>query len=522
MGMMCYQCEQTAKGEGCQIQGVCGKQASSAGIQDEIVAKVKELAFYASRLRQDEYVNKKADLAMIEGLFTTVTNVNFDDTRLEKVKETVQNQIDELKKLVNLEYKALPISVLERKALLGEDIHSLQEIITYGLKGAAAYYDHAQTLGYEDDKLIGEFWNVLDFLNNKNATADELLAKALKTGEINFKVMQLLDEANTGTYGHPEPTKVRITPVKGKAIVVSGHDLKDLEELLKQTEGTGINVYTHGEMLPCNAYPRLKKYKHLVGNYGGAWQDQQKEFKEFPGAILMTTNCIQNPKDYSDRIFTTGLVAWPNVKHVHRNDFSAVIDAAIKADGFQEDGEEKYITIGFGRNSVLSVAPAVIDAVKTGKIRHFFLIGGCDGAKSGRNYYTEFAQKVPQDCVILTLACGKYRFNKLEFGDIGGIPRLLDVGQCNDAYSAIKIALALADAFETDVNSLPLSMILSWYEQKAVAILLTLLYLGIKNIRLGPSLPAFISSNVLNILVENYNIKPITTVEQDLLFLKKK
>lgn len=516
MNMYCFQCEQTAKGEGCQVQGVCGKLSSSAGLQDEIVEKVLELAFYADRLRDNDYVNKKADLAMIEGLFTTVTNVNFDDARLNRVKENIQIHIDELKALLNLDYQPLPSSVTERKALFGEDINSLREIITYGLKGAAAYYDHAKILGYEDDKLIGEFFEVLNFLNNRNATADELLAKALKTGEINFKVMQLLDAANTGTYGHPEPTQVRITPVKGKAIVVSGHDLKDLEELLKQTEGTGVNIYTHGEMLPCNAYPNLKKYKHLIGNYGGAWQDQQKEFKEFPGAILMTTNCIQNPKGYEHRIFTTGLVAWPDVKHVHRTDFSAVIEAAQKEEGFTEDAEAKFITVGFGRNTVMSVAPTVVNAVKAGQIKHFFLIGGCDGAKSGRNYYTEFAQKVPKDCVILTLACGKYRFNKLDFGDIGGIPRLLDVGQCNDAYSAIKIALALADAFETDVNSLPLSMILSWYEQKAVAILLTLLYLGIKNIRLGPSLPAFVSPNVLNILIENYNIKPITTAEQDL------
>lgn len=518
MGMFCFQCEQTARGQGCEIAGVCGKQATTALLQDEIVAKIKELAFYANNLRQSDYINKKADMAMIEGLFSTVTNVNFDDAKLERVKENIQLHINELKELGNLEYHPLPVSVSERKALLGEDVHSLQEIILYGLKGAAAYYDHAKILGYEDDKLIGEFWEALDLLNNKNAKTDELLSKALKTGEINFKVMQLLDEANTGTYGNPEPTKVRITPIKGKAIIVSGHDLKDLEELLKQTEGTGINVYTHGEMLPCNAYPGLKKYKHLVGNYGGAWQDQQKEFKEFPGAILMTTNCIQNPKDYSDRIFTTGLVAWPNVKHVHRSDFSAVIEAALKEKGFEEDEckAERYITIGFGRNSVISVAHTVINAVKKGQIRHFFLIGGCDGAKPGRNYYTEFAQKVPKDCVILTLACGKYRFNKMDFGEIGDIPRLLDVGQCNDAYSAIKIALALADAFETDVNSLPLSMILSWYEQKAAAILLTLLYLGIKNIRIGPSLPAFISPNILNILVENYGIKPITTAEEDL------
>lgn len=516
MGMFCFQCEQTAKGEGCQIAGVCGKQATAANLQDEIIAKIKELAFYAHKLRETDYVNKKADLAMIEGLFTTVTNVNFDDDRLIRVRENIQLQINELKELVNFEYTPLPVSVAERKELLGEDVHSLQEIIVYGLKGAAAYYDHAKILSYEDDNIIREFWTLLDFLNNTKATLYELLANVLKAGELNYKVMQLLDEANTGTYGYPEPTRVRITPVKGKAIVVSGHDLKDLEELLKQTEGTGINVYTHGEMLPCNAYPGLKKYKHLVGNFGGAWQDQQKEFKEFPGAILMTTNCLQDPKSYEDRIFTTGLVAWPKVKHVHRSDFSAVIDAALKEKGFEESGPDRYITIGFGRNSVLAIAPVVVAAIKAGQIRHFFLIGGCDGAKMGRNYYTEFAQKVPQDCVILTLACGKYRFNKLEFGDIGGIPRLLDIGQCNDSYSAIKIALALAEAFETDVNSLPLSFILSWYEQKAVAILLTLLYLGIKNIRLGPSLPAFISPNVLNILIEKYNIKQITTPEHDL------
>lgn len=516
MSMFCFQCEQTAKGQGCQISGVCGKEPTTSNLQDEIVAKIKELAFYANKLRESEYINKRADLAMIEGLFTTLTNVDFDDDRLTRVKENIQLQIDELKKLVNLEYKPISASIEERKKILGEDVNSLHEIITYGLKGAAAYYDHAKILGYEDDKLIGKFWETLDFLNNKNATIDELFAKALKTGEINYKTMELLDRANTGTYGHPEPTRVRITPVKGKAIVVSGHDLRDLEELLKQTEGKGINIYTHGEMLPCNAYPGLKKYKHLVGNYGGAWQDQQKEFKEFPGAILMTTNCIQNPRGYEDRIFTTGLVAWKDVKHVHRSDFSPVIEAALKEKGFEEDSEERHITIGFARNTVMSVANTVINAVKAGQIRHFFLIGGCDGAKSGRNYYTEFAQKVPDDCVILTLACGKYRFNKLEFGDIGGIPRLLDVGQCNDSYSAIKIAIALSEAFETDINSLPLSMILSWYEQKAVAILLTLLYLGVKNIRLGPSLPAFISPNILNVLVEKYNIKPITTPEQDL------
>jgi len=402
------------------------------------------------------------------------------------------------------------------------DILSLQEIITYGLKGAAAYADHARILGQESGEVYEFFHEALSFLTKKEPSIDEALGFTLKTGEVNLKVMELLDAANTGAYGHPEPTRVRVTPVKGKAILVSGHDLKDLEELLKQTEGKGINVYTHGEMLPCLAYPGLKKYPHLVGNYGGAWQDQKKEFAEFPGAVLMTTNCIQDPQAYIGRIFTTGLVAWSGVVHVADKNFQPVIDAALEADGFAEDAEdaedaeEKYITIGFGRNAVLSVADKVIDAVKAGQIKHFFLIGGCDGAKSGRNYYTEFAQKVPQDSVILTLACGKFRFNKLEFGDIGGIPRLLDIGQCNDAYSAIKIAVALAEAFKTDVNSLPLSFVLSWYEQKAVAILLTLLYLGVKNIRLGPSLPAFITPNVLNVLVDKFAIKPITTPDEDL------
>ncbi|MCD6394226.1 MAG: hydroxylamine reductase, partial [Planctomycetes bacterium] len=334
---------------------------------------------------------------------------------------------------------------------------------------------------------------------------------------VNLKVMGLLDAGNTGTYGHPEPTQVRITPVKGKAILVSGHDLKDLAELLEQTDGKGINVYTHGEMLPCLAYPELKKYAHLVGNYGGAWQDQHKEFDAFPGAILVTTNCIQRPKDsYKDRIFTSGLVAWPGVKHIGDGDFSPVIAAALAADGFAADAEDKQITIGFARNAVMEAAGAVIEAVKAGKIKHFFLIGGCDGAKPGRNYFTELAKAVPEDCIILTLACGKYRFNKLDFGDIGGIPRLLDVGQCNDAYSAVQIAVALAGAFDCGVNELPLSFVLSWYEQKAVCILLTLLHLGIRNIKLGPTLPAFIGPNVLNVLVETFNIAPITTVKDDL------
>ncbi|RPI58463.1 MAG: hydroxylamine reductase, partial [Planctomycetaceae bacterium] len=406
---------------------------------------------------------------------------------------------------------------------LGLDVTGLQELLTYGLKGTAAYADHAAILGKEDDSVYAFFHDSMDYLTRRPMDVNEILGYVLKCGEVNMTVMGLLDAANTGAYGNPTPTKVRVTPVKGKAIVVSGHDLKDLEELLKQTEGKGINVYTHGEMLPCHGYPGLKKYKHLVGNYGGAWQDQAKEFDAFPGAILMTTNCIQKPRDsYKSRLFTCGLVAWPDVTHIADRNFAPVIEAALSAPGFTDDALEQSILTGFGHDAVMGVAGTVIDAVKAGKIRHFFLIGGCDGAKPGRNYYTDLAKQVPDDCVILTLACGKYRFNKLEFGDIGGIPRLLDIGQCNDAYSAIQIAVSLAGAFNCSVNDLPLSMILSWYEQKAVCILLTLLHLGVKNIRIGPSLPAFISPAVLNVLVEKFNIMPITTPEADLKAILKK
>lgn len=531
MSMFCYQCEQTAKGAGCTSMGVCGKQASTAELQDLIVYALKGLASRYYPQRKEGKINSEIDHIILEGLFTTVTNVNFDDERLLKVFYRICDLKEGIKEEVSssiasayvpadtkdgLLEQAEKISIPRRREFLGEDIVGLQELLTYGLKGTAAYADHALVLGKEDNDVYEFFAEALAFLAKENPTVDELLAYNLKCGEINLKVMELLDSANTGTYGNPVPTKVRVTPVKGKAIVVSGHDLKDLEELLKQTEGKGINVYTHGEMLPCHGYPELKKYKHLVGNYGGAWQDQKKEFKEFPGAILMTTNCIQDPKGYEGRIFTSGLVAWPNVTHISDKNFQPVIDAALEAEGFTEDGEDKEILVGFGHNTVLSVADKVIEGVKAGKIKHFFLVGGCDGAKSGRNYYTELAEKIPNDCIILTLACGKFRFNKLEFGDIDGIPRLLDMGQCNDAYSAIKVAVALAEAFGTDVNSLPLSMILSWYEQKAVCILLTLLHLGITNIRLGPSLPAFVTPNVLNVLVEKFAIKPITTAEEDL------
>ncbi len=542
--MFCYQCEQTMNGKACVKVGICGKDPETAALQDLLVYNLKGIAQFSSRAAALGGFDKEINLYIVEGLFTTVTNVNFDPKRLEEIIRRGGIILEKAKKLYHdvakqkgvkeeilngpadfklasdhnvLLKQALDHSVEKSISTNGADVAGLQELIIYGLKGTAAYVDHAAILGKENPEIYKFFSDALSFLASNPNDIGELLTTALKVGEINLKAMELLDAANTGTYGNPEPTKVRITPVQGKAIMVSGHDLKDLHELLKQTEGKGINVYTHGEMLPCLAYPELKKFKHLVGNYGGAWQDQKKEFDEFPGAILMTTNCIQKPKDsYMARIFTCGLVAWPGVKHISDGNFAPVIDAALKAEGFKESEPEKTITIGFGHNAVLSVAGAVIDAVKTGKIKHFFLIGGCDGAKSGRNYYTEFATKVPKDCVILTLACGKYRFNKLEFGDIGGIPRLLDCGQCNDAYSAIKIASALAGAFNCGVNDLPLSMILSWYEQKAVCILLSLLHLGIKNIRLGPSLPAFISPAALNVLVEKFQIMPTKTADEDL------
>ena len=542
--MFCYQCEQTAQGTGCTIQGVCGKDPDVSALIDLTMYATKGLSQYAHRARQLGAKDHEIDMFVIEALFSTVTNVNFDPARYEKLLRRLPALREKAKRLYeeackkagrapetlsgpatlalaeNLEgliKQGKEVTITKRMESQGADVTGLQELLTYGLKGMAAYADHAYILGKEDDGVYAFFHETLDYLAGNPTNAGELTAKVLKCGEVNLKVLELLDSANTGAYGHPVPTKVRIEPVKGKAILVSGHDLKDLEDLLKQTEGKGINVYTHGEMLPCHAYPALKKYKHLVGNYGGAWQDQQKEFAKFPGTILMTTNCIQRPQNtYKDRIFTTGLVAWPGVVHISDRNFKPVIDAALKAEGFKENGPAKYITVGFGHNTVMGVANTVIDAVKGGKIKHFFLIGGCDGAKPGRNYYTEFAESVPKDCVILTLACGKYRFNKLDFGEIAGIPRLLDCGQCNDSYSAIKIALALSKAFNCTVNDLPLSLILSWYEQKAVCILLTLLHLGIKNMRLGPSLPAFVTPNVLKVLVEKFNIKPVTTAKTDL------
>jgi hydroxylamine reductase len=542
--MFCYQCEQTAKGQGCTTMGVCGKDAKVSALQDLLVHAVQGLSMVAHRAGQLGERDAEVDDFVPAALFVTLTNVNFDPAaiagwvrraaalrqRARRLYEQAARQAGRAPEplggpaafkpaadLKGLLAQVADLSIQKRIQARGADLPGLEELVLYGLKGACAYLDHARILGKRSPAVFADVHEVLDALARRDQSADDLVALALRVGTINLKAMELLDAANTGAYGHPEPTSVRIAPLKGKAVLVSGHDLKDLEELLKQTEGKGINVYTHGEMLPCLAYPGLKKHKHLAGNYGGAWQDQRKEFDEFPGAILMTTNCLIKPKDsYKDRIFTSGVVGWPGVRHITDRNFTPAIEAALAAPGFAADAPERRITIGFGREAVMAVAGKVIEAVKAGDIRRFFLIGGCDGARPGRNYYTDLAQALPKDCVILTLACGKYRFNKLEFGSIGGIPRLLDVGQCNDAYSAIQIALALAKAFNCGVNDLPLALVLSWFEQKAVAILLTLLALGVRNMRLGPSLPAFVTPPVLKVLAEKFNLMPISTPEADL------
>jgi hydroxylamine reductase len=536
--MFCYQCEQAANG-GCSKVGVCGKQPDVAALQDLLVYTMKGIAFWADQARAKGAKNSEIDRFMLDGLFTTVTNVDFSTDEIAKlVRKGVEKraQAQALFEAANGAPFAGPVpeaaqgfaagTTAELIALgakhgvkddsIDADVKSVQEIIIYGMKGYAAYAHHALVIGLENDEIYAFTHKALAATLDKSLGLMDFVGLSMECGRINLVTMQLLDKANTDSFGHPVPTPVQLGTKAGKAILVSGHDLRMLEELLKQTEGKGINIYTHGEMLPAHGYPGLKKYAHLAGNFGGAWQDQAKEFVSFPGAIIFNTNCIQRPAEsYKDRLFTWGLVQWPDVKNIDGWDFSPVIDKALSLPGFEEKPGQQILT-GFGHNAVLGVAPQVIDAVKSGAIRHFFLIGGCDGAKSGRNYYTEFAENVPKDCVILTLACGKFRFNKLEFGDIGGIPRLLDIGQCNDAYSAIQIAVALAGAFGCGVNELPLSFILSWYEQKAVAILLTLLHLGIKGIKLGPSLPAFITPNVLNFLVENFNIAPIGTAEGDL------
>jgi hydroxylamine reductase len=537
--MFCYQCEQTAKGEGCTKVGVCGKESDVANLQDLLIYALKGLSLFAVEGRKVGVVDSEVDEFTCKALFSTLTNVNFDPDRFSQSIQRCVALRDNLKEKVkaakgNINFQGGPATfkpetTLEGLVKQGEavglksdptidpDILSLQHILIFGIKGITAYADHAHILGQKDDKVYAFIYEGLTATLRKDLSLNDWVGLVLKCGEINLRAMELLDAGNTGTYGHPVPTKVSLGVKKGKAILVSGHDLKDLEQLLKQTEGKGIYVYTHGEMLPAHGYPGLKKYSHFYGHYGTAWQNQTREFTDFPGAILMTTNCLQKPKDsYKSHIFTSGIVGWPGVPHISNGNFKPMIEKALTMTGFQEDKNGRSVMVGFARNTVMSVADKVIEAVKGKAIRHFFLVGGCDGAKAGRNYYTEFVEKVPKDCIVLTLACGKFRFFDKDLGNIGGIPRLLDVGQCNDAYSAVQIASALSKAFNLGINELPLSLILSWYEQKAVAILLTLLYLGIKNIRLGPSLPAFVSPNVLKVLVDHFNIQPISTPDQDL------
>lgn len=516
--MFCFQCEQTAGCTGCKANaGVCGKTDDVANLQDKLTGALITLAHIIHK----NGIKPTPDTCklILEGLFTTVTNVNFNAQTIEALIQRVHAQ-----------QKALLSSASEKNDYdtsklwhAQEDIRSLKSLILFGIRGVAAYAYHAMVLGYTDEKLNIFIAKALSALS-EDWGMNELLPIVLEVGEYNLICMELLDKANTETFGHPVPTEVSLKVEKGPFIVVTGHDLLDLKLLLEQTEGKGINIYTHGEMLPAHAYPELKKYAHLKGNVGTAWQNQQKEFADIPAPILFTTNCLMPPKSsYADRVFTTEVVSYPEITHIgEAKDFSPVIQKALELGGYAEDtqftginGGNSVLT-GFGHKTVLGVADKVIDAVKSGAIKHFFLVGGCDGARTGRNYYTEFVEKTPQDTVVLTLACGKYRFNDLNLGTIGGLPRLMDIGQCNDAYSAIKIAIALADAFGCGVNDLPLSLVLSWYEQKAVCILLTLLHLGIKNMLLGPTLPAFVSPNVLNFLVENYNIAPITTPQEDL------
>ncbi|MEM5383840.1 hydroxylamine reductase [Paraburkholderia phymatum] len=546
--MFCYQCEQTDRTgvqPGCaSSKGNCGKDATTADLQDLLVHAVKGLAQYNTLARATGHANREADRFALYAMFTTLTNVNFNASRFvamlkeaAQLRDRVRSAYEDAAKaageavqqpagpaawqpagdLAGLLAQAQTVGINAGIETVGADVIGLRALVIYGLKGVCAYAHHAQMLGKESDEVYAGVEAALVFLASEPSDVDALLAQALKLGSLNLKVMELLDDANTSRFGAQQPTAVRVTPVAGKAILVSGHDFGDLQALLEQTEGTGIQIYTHGEMLPAHAYPKLKAYPHLAGNFGGAWQDQQSDFANFPGPILMTSNCLIEPRpQYRQRIFTTGPVGWAGLRHLEHHDFSVLIQAAKALPGFQETAPEKTITVGFGRHAVLGVADKVIDAVKAGAIQHFFLIGGCDGAAPGRNYYTQFAEQAPNDTVVMTLGCNKYRFNQHEFGDIGGIPRLLDLGQCNDAYSAIRIAMALADAFECGVNDLPLSLIVSWFEQKAAAVLLTLLALGIKNIRLGPTLPAFLTPNILTILVEQFGIQPIGDATSDL------
>jgi len=535
--MFCNQCEQTAKGFACTVRGVCGKSHETDVLQDLLIYACAGLAEVVLLAEERGVKKPEVDFFLMEAVFSTLTNVNFDPERIRDYIERAVELRESLKKEANIQTDS-PISNFKPAKSMeelikqgeereiepsifseeGEDVGSLKLTILYGLKGISAYAYHAEKLGVRNEEVYKGFKELLvNIFKDKTSDLKTWVDRALEVGRLNLLTMEALDRANTSAFGHPQPTKVSLGAKKGKAILVSGHDLKDLYELLKQTEGKGIYVYTHGEMLPAHGYPELKKFPHLAGHYGTAWQNQQKEFDAFPGPIVMTTNCLMPPKDsYKERVFTLGPVGYPGVKHLPDEDFTPVIEMALAMEGFKEDIPGKEIMTGFARNAVLSVADKIIDLVKAGKIRHFFLVGGCDGAKPVRNYYTEFVEKVPEDCLVLTLACGKFRFFDKDLGAIEGIPRLVDIGQCNDAYSAIQIALALSQAFGVGVNELPLSLILSWYEQKAVAIFLTLLYLGIKNMRLGPSMPAFLSKNVSNFIIQNYNLKPITTPDEDL------
>ena len=507
--MFCYQCEQTAGCSGCKgKQGVCGKSDAVAQLQDTLTGALIGLAQAAG----EEKTSPQTDRLMIEGLFATLTNVNFDEEALKELIQKVQKE------------KATADYAMEKLwKEPEEDIRSLKSLLLFGIRGIAAYAYHAMVLGYTDET-VNRFLYKGMAAAGQEKTMEALLEIVMEAGAVNLKCMELLDKANTESYGIPAPTEVPLTVEKGPFIVITGHDLKDLKALLEQTEGKGINIYTHGEMLPAHAYPELKKYAHLKGNFGTAWQNQQKEFAELPAPILFTTNCIMPPKaSYADRVFTTGVVGYPQMQHIgEEKDFTPVIEKALELGGFEEDriftgiNGGSSLTTGFGHHAILGAAEQVIDAVKAGQIHHFFLVGGCDGARTGRSYYTDFVKQAPQDSIILTLACGKYRFNDLDLGSIGGRPRLMDMGQCNDAFGAIQVAVALAEAFGCGVNELPLTLVLSWYEQKAVSILLTLLHLGIKNIYLGPTLPAFLSSNVRNYLVENFRISPVSTPEEDL------
>ena len=548
--MFCYQCEQTANGKGCTRLGVCGKTPEIANLQDLLIYQVKGISCYGKVLSELGHPIEKAVIAFIESvLFTTLTNVNFDAEvhvqllqESQKIKDSLREKVSASEGSSNLhdsdycschtaqaQYRLpstksemlhdAPIAGIMYDKSLDPDIRSLRQTILYGLKGISAYGHQARELGYCSDSF---YITALESLTDDRLTVEELIRMTMRTGEAAIEVMKVLDEANTSVYGNPSPHTVNVHIRKGPFIIVSGHDLKDLEMLLQQTEGTGINIYTHGEMLPSHGYEGLKKYPHLVGNFGGAWQDQQKQFDGIPGCILMTTNCLMRPREsYKDRIYSTNVVGWEGVKYIPKKpdgtkDFSEIIRHSLELGGFTQDVEPHEILVGFGHHATLSYADKIVQAVESGKLRHFFLIGGCDGARPGRNYYTDFAQLVPKDCMILTLACGKYRFNKMDFGEVAGLPRLLDIGQCNDVYSAIRIATALADAFNTDVNGLPLSLIISWYEQKAVADLLALLSLGIRNIYLGPELPAFLSPNVLQYLVDTFHLRKITNPEDDI------